>query len=72
MQTAIRKCIERLGDDPRHPGLRVRKMSGREGVWEARVDRKNRVTFHMENGTLESGTICMRNHCNHDILYRNP
>ena len=36
------------------------------------MDRKNRVTFHVENGTLESGTIYMRNHCNHDILDRNP
>lgn len=72
MRAAIQKCIRRLGDTPRHPSLRVRKMSGRDGVWEARVDRKNRVTFHVENGTLESGTIYMRNHCNHDILDRNP
>lgn len=67
MQTAIQKCFSRLGDDPQHPSLRVRKMKGRDGVWEARVDRKNRVTFHWEKGT-----ICMRNHCNHDILDRNP
>jgi hypothetical protein len=32
-------------------------------VWEAYVDRANRVTFH-----YEVGRIVMRNHCNHDII----
>lgn len=41
-------------------------MRGRDGVFEAYVDQKNRVTFH-----YEAGGIVMRKHCNHDIL-KNP
>lgn len=43
-------------------------MQGFEGVWEAYVDRGNRVTFHYD----EDGSIVMRNHCNHDMLTRSP
>jgi hypothetical protein len=34
-------------------------------VFEAYVDKKNRVTFHWEDGK-----IILRNNCNHDILKR--
>lgn len=37
-----------------------------EGVWEAYVDRGNRVTFEY----AVDGSIVLRNHCNHDILKR--
>jgi hypothetical protein len=39
---------------------------GSAGVFEAYVDKKNRVTFH-----YEQGAIVLRKHCNHDIL-KNP
>ena len=64
---AIVECVHRLGDDPRHPGLQTHRVRGTKGVWEAYVDRANRVTFH-----YEGGTIVMRNHCNHDIIRRGP
>ena len=41
-------------------------MGGHEGVFEAYVDKKNRVTFH-----YAEGRIVMRKHCNHNIL-KNP
>lgn len=63
---AIVECVVRLGENMRHPGLRTHKMRGRDGVFEAYVDQKNRVTFH-----YEAGGIVMRKHCNHDIL-KNP
>jgi hypothetical protein len=42
-------------------------MQGYKGVYEAYVDKGNRVTFHYD----DAGRIVMRNHCNHDIL-RSP
>ncbi len=69
LRKAIEECIRGLGADPRHPGLQAHLVKGaRERVWEAYVDRKNRVTFHYD----PDGVIVMRNNCNHDIIDRNP
>lgn len=67
MQAAIAECVGRLVDNPAHPGLRVHPMQGVPGVWEAYVDKGNRITFHREGDT-----IVLRNHCNHDMLRRSP
>ncbi len=67
MQDAIIDCVLLLGANVRHPGLHTNKVRGTKGVFEARVDKANRVTFH-----YEEGNIVMRNHCNHDIVKRNP
>ena len=67
LQAAVLECVSRLGENPRHPGLRTHKVQGHPGVLEAYVDRANRVTFHWNEGT-----IVLRNHCNHDILTRRP
>lgn len=67
MQVIIRDAVTQLRRDWRHPGLRTHRVLGTPGVFEARLDRGNRLTFHWE-----AGTIMLRNHCNHDILGRNP
>ena len=67
LRAAIKECVQRLGDNPYHPGLNTHKVRGTQGVWEAYVDDKNRVTFHYEDGG-----IVMRNNCNHDIIKRSP
>jgi hypothetical protein len=64
LAAAILQCIHRIEENPRQPGLHVHRMHGAAEVWEAYVDRSNRVTFHYD----ESGAIVFRNHCNHDIL----
>lgn len=68
LQEAIARCCERLADDPKHPGLRVHRMQGHPGVWEAYIDGGNRLTFHYG----EDGQIVLRNHCNHDMLRLRP
>lgn len=68
MRVAIMECIDRLEDNPDHPSLHRKKMQGQPGVWEARIDRANRLTFHYS----DDGTLVLRNHCNHDILKRSP
>lgn len=67
LAAAIAKCVHRVVEDPSHPGLETHKVKGTPGVWEAYVDRANRVTFH-----YEEGTVVFRNHCNHDIIKRSP
>ena len=49
------------------PGLRVHKMRGVGDIWEAYVDRANRVTYEWERDT-----IVLRMNCNHQMLTRNP
>ena len=65
LQSAIARCVQLLGDNPRHPGLEAHKIQGCPGVWEAYVDRANRVTFH-----YVGEKIVLRKNCNHDILKR--
>jgi hypothetical protein len=66
-RAAVLECIERLVDDPRYPGLRTHPVQGVPGVYSSRVDRGNRVTWERDGQT-----IVMRNHCNHDVVYRAP
>jgi hypothetical protein len=67
LQAAIIECLARLGDNPRHPGLRTHPVRGTPGVFEAYVDIKNRVTFEWRGST-----IWLRNNCHHDMLNMNP
>lgn len=66
LQAAILECVHGLMNNEGHPGLRTHKMQGIAGVWEAYVDKGNRVTFERDGSTL-----VFRANCNHDIL-RNP
>lgn len=66
-QAAILECILRLDENTRASGLHTHRVQGTEGVWEAYVDAGNRLTFH-----YEAGAIVVRNHCNHDMLTRDP
>jgi hypothetical protein len=63
---AIAKCVDKLGRNPRSPGLQTHIVRGTRDpkVFEAYVDRKNRVTWHWG----EAGEIVLLNNCNHDIL----
>lgn len=76
-QEAVKKCIERLAENPRHPGLNTHKMKGAGGrdkdgrkveIWESYINDGNRVTFHYGSG----GDLVLRMNCNHDILFKNP
>ena len=62
-----RKAIRLLGENPRHPSLRVEKIKGTEGIWEARVSRSIRMTFEV-HGDL----IILRNIGKHDKTLARP
>lgn len=62
-----RKAIRLLLENPRHPGLRVKRIKGTEGIWEARVSRSIRMTFEV-HGDL----IILRNIGKHDKTLARP
>jgi mRNA interferase RelE/StbE len=66
MRSKVLEAVSRLQDDPRHPGLRTHRVWGTPGVFEARLDQGNRLTFHWDGPTL-----VLRTHCSHDVL-KNP
>lgn len=63
----VDKAIVLLGGNPRHPGLRVKKIQGAEGIWEARASRSLRITFE-----LRGDVIILRNVGDHDVTLKRP
>lgn len=68
MQESVARTLELLAEDSRRPSLRVKKMQGVKDVWEASIDKGNRLTFEWG----PEGSIILRNNCNHDMLTKNP
>lgn len=67
LPTDIQKKVDRqlgfLSHDFRYPSLHTKKVKGVDGVWEARVDLHNRITFQ-----VTAGEIQLRHVGPHDIL----
>lgn len=75
----FKKCFKRLPDEIQkiflkklklliqsrltHPSLRIKKMQGTEGIWEASLTMNYRMTFE-----LIEGGIFLRKIGTHDIL----
>jgi len=64
---SVHKALALLGDNPKYPGLRVKKMEGSQNIWEARPSRRLRMTFEMV-GEI----IVMRNVGEHDKVLKRP
>jgi len=65
MQGAIMAAIQRLDENPWHPSLKVERVRSQPGVWAARIDRANRLTFEWE-GDMKT----LLNHCSHEVIGR--
>jgi len=63
----VNKAFRLLGNNPRHPGLYVKKMEGAGSIWEARASLRLRITFAMSGET-----ITLRNVGAHDKVLKNP
>ena len=63
---AIRRALERLKDDLRYPSLRVKKMQGRDDVWEARASEDLRILFVID----KPETLILRTCGHHDSTLR--
>jgi mRNA-degrading endonuclease RelE of RelBE toxin-antitoxin system len=66
MKRRVKKQLELLRQNPRHPSLNIKKMDDPRGIWEGRITRSYRFTFH-----VEKDTYILRRVGTHDIL-KNP
>ena len=63
----VKKALRLLVENPRHPGLRVKRVQGTDRIWEASASRSIRLTFEM-HGDL----IVLRNVGAHDETLKKP
>ena len=66
-QELVKKALRQLMEDRRHPGLRVKRIQGTDGIWEMRAGRDIRVTFEIVNDVA-----VLRNVGHHDETLRQP
>ena len=66
-QGRVRKAIRLMSGDLRHPGLRVKRIKGTQGIWEARASKSLRITFETEGDAL-----ILRNVGHHDQTLKKP
>jgi len=64
---ALKKKLDLLADNPKHPTLRTKKIKGREDIFEASVNMDIRITWEF----YEDG-ILLRNIGRHDKTLNNP
>ena len=64
---SVRKALSLLGENLRHPSLRVKKMEGRKNIWEACLSKRLRMTFE-----LLEGIVIVRNVGEHDKVLKKP
>ncbi len=66
-QELVKKALRQLMEDRSHPGLRVKRIQGTDGIWEMRAGRDIRVTFEIVNDVA-----VLRNVGHHDETLRQP
>jgi mRNA-degrading endonuclease RelE of RelBE toxin-antitoxin system len=67
-QKAIQKALTFMVYDLHYPSLRVKKMKGKDDIFEASASMDIRITFHIE----ESEILVLRNCGHHDKTLGNP
>lgn len=67
IQKKVDKALRLLDADFRHPGLRSHALEGTQGIFEAYVDDKYRMTY-----ARQGDLFIMRNVDNHDECLREP
>ena len=63
IQELIDKQIAHLLENPKHPSLQIKKMEGRQTIWEARITKGYRMTFQ-----IVGDTYLLRRAGTHSIL----
>ncbi len=72
LQTRVWDKLQLFVENPTHPSLRVKKMRGRERIWELSVTREYRITFEWREDAesdVERVAI-LRRVGTHDVLKR--
>jgi mRNA interferase RelE/StbE len=67
VKKALKKKLDLLADNPKHPSLRTKKIKGSEGIFEASINMDIRMTWEF----YEDG-ILLHNIGKHDKTLGNP
>ncbi len=63
----VKKALRQLAEDRSHPGLRLKRMQGTNGIWEIRAGHDIRITLEF----VDEVTV-LRNVGHHDETLRRP
>lgn len=66
-QARVEAAVKQLAENPRHNSLRTHRVRGSRGLYEARIDGGNRLTFQWDGSTL-----VLRTNCDHDKVLNRP
>lgn len=58
IQEKAKKAFSLFKENPRHPSLFIKKMKGKENVWEGRVDEFYRFIFRYFTDPNTGETMC--------------
>ena len=68
VQEKIKKQIELLAENPRHPSLQTKPVQGAPGIYETRVDLDYHITYERD----ADDTLLLRVVGKHDSTLKNP
>jgi hypothetical protein len=64
----VKKQLDLLTEDPKHPSLQTKPVQRASGIYEARVDLDHRLTFERD----EDDTLVLRVVARHDKALKKP
>lgn len=67
VKRALKKKLELMMENPRHPSLRTKKIQGQDNIFEASVTMDIRITWQ-----YTGDGILLRNIGEHDKTLKNP
>jgi mRNA-degrading endonuclease YafQ of YafQ-DinJ toxin-antitoxin module len=68
LQKKVLKVLRLLAENPRHPSLQAKPIQGARGLYEARIDQSNRMTYQR----LPNDVLLLRTAGKHDETLKNP
>jgi mRNA-degrading endonuclease RelE of RelBE toxin-antitoxin system len=68
VQVKVKKALRLLAENPRHPSLQAKPIQGAPGIYEARIDRRYRLTY----ARLPGDILQIRVIGAHDDALNNP
>ena len=64
----VKRQIQLLAENPRHPSLQTKPIQGTNGIYEARID----IHYHMTYERLPDDTLLLRVVAQHDDALKKP
>lgn len=73
IRAKVPKAFALFQANPQHPSLGVKKIQGRDDLWEGRIDIFYRFTFEYQTDSETGEQVCLfRNIGRHEIIEHDP